>query len=119
MKIGVATEGNMVAEHFGHCSHYSLFEVEDGRVVNKEIVASPGHQPGFLPPFLGSLGVNCVIVGGIGTRAVELFRQQGIEVIMGASGHVDRVIQDYINGGLESSGSICSHDHGDHEGCGS
>ncbi|NLW07692.1 MAG: dinitrogenase iron-molybdenum cofactor [Clostridia bacterium] len=118
MRIGVATEGNMVAAHFGHCPHYSLFDVEDGKIVNKELVASPPHQPGVLPPFLGNLGVNCVIVGGIGARAVELFRQQGIEVIMGASGPVEEVVKAYLNGEIESSGTVCSHEHGEHGGCG-
>ena len=118
MKIGVATEGNLVAEHFGHCSHFSLFDVEESKVTKKEVVANPGHQPGVLPPFLGSLGVNCVIVGGIGARAVELFGQQGIEVIMGASGQAEQVVEDYINGSIKSRGSACSHEHGEHKGCG-
>ncbi len=109
MKIGIATDNGLVAEHFGHCAHYTLFDIEDGKIVKKEVVDSPGHQPGALPPFLGNLGVNCVIVGGIGARAVGLFEQQGIEVIMGAKGPVGQVIQDYIDGNIESSGTACSH----------
>ncbi|MEW8959479.1 hypothetical protein MHOCP_17990 [Moorella humiferrea] len=118
MKIAVATEGTMVAEHFGHCSQYSLFTVKDGKVIGREVIANPGHQPGFLPNYLADLGVNCVIVGGIGARAVELFGERGIEVISGAYGPVEAAVHAYLAGSLKSSGGTCSHDHGGHEGCG-
>ncbi|QGP93871.1 Dinitrogenase iron-molybdenum cofactor [Neomoorella glycerini] len=117
VKIAVATEGTMVAEHFGHCSQYSLFTVEDGKVISKEVIANPGHQPGFLPGYLANLGVHCVIVGGIGARAVELFGERGIEVISGVAGPVEAAVNAYLSGNLKSSGSTCSHDHGGHEGC--
>jgi len=109
MKIAVATDGNMVSEHFGHSPTYTIVNVENGKITSKEIIPNPGHQPGFLPSYLGNLGVNCVIVGGIGARAVELFGRNGIEVIMGAVGPVDTVIENYINGTLQSTESICSH----------
>ncbi|BCV21713.1 dinitrogenase iron-molybdenum cofactor biosynthesis [Moorella sp. Hama-1] len=117
MKIAVATEGSMVAEHFGHCSQYSLFNVADGKVSSKEVIANPGHQPGFLPGYLADLGVTCVIVGGIGSRAVELFCEQGIEVISGAAGPVDAAVKAYLDGNLQSTGGTCNHDLEGHEGC--
>lgn len=117
MKIAVATEAGMVAEHFGHCPQYSLFNVNEGQVVSKEVIANPGHQPGFLPGYLADLGVTCVIVGGIGARAVELFTERGIEVISGAAGPVDAAVRSYLEGNLKSTGGTCSHDHDGHEGC--
>ncbi|OIQ08031.1 dinitrogenase iron-molybdenum cofactor [Moorella thermoacetica] len=117
VKIAVATEGQMVAEHFGHCSQYSLFDIEGGKVIGREVITNPGHQPGFLPGFLADLGVNCVIVGGIGARAVELFGARGIEVITGARGPVEEAVSAYLGGNLKSTGSTCSHDHEGHEGC--
>jgi len=118
MKIAVATEGNMVAEHSGHCPRYSLFDVNGGQIVSKEVIANPGHQPGFLPGYLAGLGVTCVIVGGIGSRAVDLFCEKGIEVISGAGGPIEAVVNAYLGGRLQSTGGTCSHDYEGHEGCG-
>ncbi|MGB9660923.1 MAG: NifB/NifX family molybdenum-iron cluster-binding protein [Moorellaceae bacterium] len=116
MKIAVATEGNMVAEHFGHCSQYTLFQVEGQRVISKTVIPNPGHQPGFLPGYLASLGVNCVIAGGMGTRAAELFAEHGIQTVTGASGPVDEVVGAYLRGDLRTRGGFCDHGHHGH-GC--
>jgi predicted Fe-Mo cluster-binding NifX family protein len=43
-----------------------------------------------------SHGVNCIIAGGMGPRAVELFRQNNIEVVLGAEGNVDEVVSKYL-----------------------
>ena len=52
MKIAVASEQQNVATHFGHCENFNIFDVENGKIVKSEIVANPGHKPGFLPVFL-------------------------------------------------------------------
>ncbi len=118
MKVAIATDGNMVAEHFGRCSQYSLFNIADGKVISKEVIANPGHQPDFLPGYLADLGVTCVIVSGIGSRAVNLFCEKGIDVISGAGGPIEAVVNAYLGGRLQSTGETCSHDHEGHEGWG-
>ncbi len=115
MKIGVAKEGNMVSQHFGHCEGFQVFDVKDGKVVGQEFVQSPGHRPGFLPPFLAEKGVNLVIAGGMGASAQELFNERGISVIVGAQGRMEDVVARYLKGSLISTGSICSeHAHEGH-----
>lgn len=115
MKIGIAKEGNQVSQHFGHCEGFQVFSVFDGKVVGEEFVQSPGHRPGFLPPFLADMGVNTVIAGGMGATAQELFQERGIMVIVGAYGPLDAVINEYLKGNLVSSGSVCTeHAHEGH-----
>lgn len=109
MKIAVASQGNMVSPHFGHCPEFSLYETENGSVVKKTIIPNPGHRPGFLPRFLAEKGVNCIIAGGMGPAAVDLFRQHGIETVIGASGSVDKVVSDYLSGSLAVGESACHH----------
>lgn len=113
MKVAIAaerqTDVRLVTEHFGHCESFILYEVENGVVKEIEEIKNPGHQPGFLPEFLGKKRIDLVIAGGMGTRAIELFNAQGIQVITGASGEVGAVIADYAGGRLETSGSTCSH----------
>ena len=65
-KIAVASEVNEVAGHFGHCSNFNIYEVENGKIVKEESIPNPGHRPGFLPNFLNELGAKVVISGGMG-----------------------------------------------------
>jgi predicted Fe-Mo cluster-binding NifX family protein len=114
MKIAIATDNGYVAQHFGHCAAYTLVELEDNRVVSKELIENPGHQPGFLPGFLARYGVSCIIAGGMGQRAQDLFAAQDIESVVGVTGSVEQVIADYISGSLQTGESLCDHRHGEH-----
>lgn len=113
-KIAVATDGSNVAQHFGRCPEYTLFEVSDGKVENRVVIPNPGHEPGFLPGYLAKMGVSCIIAGGMGPRAQNLFNQQQIETVLGVTGSVDQAIQSYANGQLYSGESLCDHPHGGH-----
>lgn len=115
MKIAVSSEGKYVSGHFGHCEGFTIYNVEDGKVMGSNYTPNPGHKPGFLPLFLKGLNVNVVISGGMGERAQNLFHDNGIEVIVGAEGLCDDTVQKYVNGELKSTGSVCSeHEHEGH-----
>lgn len=108
-RLAVATDGDEVSQHFGHCSQYTLVDIVDGHIKNKAVIANPGHQPGFLPRYLADKGVNYIIAGGMGTQAQSLFKEMGVEPILGVSGNIDEVIDAFINGTLQSGESLCEH----------
>ena len=114
-KIAVATEDKQVAQHFGRCPSYTIAMVEDGRIVSQEVIANPGHEPGFLPGYLGQRGVEVIIAGGMGPRAEGLFAQHGIETVVGAYGPVVRAIQAYLAGAIDLDANVC--DHGPEHAC--
>lgn len=109
MKIAIAADADQVARHFGHCKGYSLFHVEKNQVKAKESIDNPGHRPDFLPGFLADLGVDSIIAGGMGHRAVQLFEEAGITPIIGVEGLVDDIIEDYLQGKLKPGGNACHH----------
>lgn len=109
MKVAIATEGGWVSAHFGHCPQYTLYEIEDNKVAGKTVIPNPGHEPGVLPPYLARMGVTCIIAGGMGYRAEQLFRERGIEPLLGVEGQVDAVIEAYVDGCLATGESFCSH----------
>lgn len=114
MKIAVAGMGNTVAGHFGHCENFNIYETENGKIVSAKSIANPGHKPGFLPNFLGDMGVELIIAGGMGGGAVEIFNERKIEVIVGAEGDAKEAVERYLSGELKSTGSIChEHEHAD------
>lgn len=116
-KVAVATEGDMVAKHFGRCSHYTIVEIREGSIINKELLPNPGHEPGYLPRFLGKKGINTIITGGMGGRAQELFAERGIKVILGADKSVDEIIDSYLAGELKGGTSLCEHGAGGWNNC--
>ncbi|MDK2935321.1 MAG: hypothetical protein PWP62_329 [Eubacteriaceae bacterium] len=117
MKIAVASDNGNVTGHFGHCESFMIFDTEGKKIVKTEAVANPGHKPGFLPNFLNDMGVNVIISGGMGGGAVDIFNEKGIEVVIGVSGTAADSAALYLDGKLESTGSICQeHEH--HDECG-
>lgn len=116
MKIAIASERNKVAQHFGHCAEFTIYEIDNNQIKSINNVANPGHRPGFLPVFLNDLGVNVIISGGMGQGAIDIFNDKNIEVIVGATGNVQDIVELYLQGNLNSTGSIC-HQHMHHGNC--
>jgi len=112
MRYAVPIVDGKVATHFGHCSHFALFDVDETRdvIMKKEIVASPGHQPGLLPAWLAEEGVSVVIASGMGSRAQSLFRENRIEVVTGTlEEKPEEVVLDYMRGTLATGDNLCDH----------
>ena len=112
MRYAVPVTEDKLATHFGHCSHFALFDVDKTRkaIIGREIVASPGHQPGLLPTWLAEEGVSVVIASGMGSRAQDIFRDKRIEVIIGVVGDdPEKAVLDHIKGTLATGDNICDH----------
>jgi predicted Fe-Mo cluster-binding NifX family protein len=107
MRIAISTEGETVSAHFGRCPAFTIVDIEDGKVLHKEQISNPGHHPGFLPQFLHEKGVSYIIAGGMGQRAVQLFADQEIKIIVGVSGTIDDVISKIMDGTLKGGESLC------------
>jgi predicted Fe-Mo cluster-binding NifX family protein len=112
MRLAVPVTEGKVAAHFGHCSHFALFDIDEATkaIVKKEVVSSPGHQPGVLPAWLAEEGVTAVIASGMGSRAQALFNENRIEVVVGVlSDDPEQAVLDYIKGELTTGDNICDH----------
>ncbi len=113
MKVAISTDQGYVSAHFGRCSSYTVIEIKEGQLLSREEIPNPGHQPGFLPQFLSEKGVSCIIAGGMGPRAQNLFFQKNIETITGVQGTVDEVIDKFLKQELEAGEDLCGHKHGE------
>jgi predicted Fe-Mo cluster-binding NifX family protein len=117
MRIAIATEGTFVSAHFGRCPAYTLLDIEEGQVVNRNTIPNPGHQPGFLPKYLAEQGATCIIAGGMGPRAQGLFAAHNITTITGVQGSLDEVIDKYLRQELSAGEDLCGHRHGEEHSC--
>ncbi len=107
MRFAISTDRDQVSAHFGRCPSFTIIDVEDNQLINKEVLKNPGHQPGFIPEFLSKRGVQCVVAGGMGPRAVGLFANTEIRTIVGVSGNIDDIIDQIVRGTLKGGDSLC------------
>jgi len=107
MKIAISTDGEYVSAHFGRCPSFTLVDIEEGKLVSKKVINNPGHHPGYLPQYLSENGVNCIVAGGMGMRAKELFKDVNIDIILGAEGKIDNIIDKIISDTLGGGESLC------------
>ncbi len=113
MKIAFPVERGQICAHFGHAPEFVIAEIKDGAEVSRKSEVPPAHEPGVLPAWLADMGVQVLVCGGLGARACELLKASGVKVITGFSGTVDQAITKLTEGSLESTGTLCNHDHGD------
>lgn len=110
MKIAVPTKKRALCAHFGHCDEFAVFEIENNKVVNESFIAPPPHQPGVLPGWLAEIGVNHVIAGGMGHRAIGLLNQFQITSQVGApSKPAKELVNDYLSNSLTTGNNLCDH----------
>ena len=110
MKFAIPLAEGKLTAHFGHCQEFALVEVEDNKIKNKETRVPPPHEPGVLPKWLHDLGTNVIIAGGMGARALDLFAQNNIKVIVGASAMTpEELVKQYLDKTLQTSANVCDH----------
>jgi len=111
MRIAISAEerkglDSVVSPHFGRCPYYILVDVEGQEVKAVQAVDNPyynRHAPGQVPGFIRSQGVDVMLTGGMGRRAIGFFQQYGIQAVTGASGTVRQALQRYLDGTLRGA----------------
>lgn len=117
MKIAIPVENGRLNSHFGGSSHFAIIEVDTGAkaTLASETVPAPEHQPGAFPRWLRGLGVQVVIAGGIGQRALAMFAQSDIKVVTGQpDAPIEVLVAAYLAGHLVQTPEGCAHHHGHH-----
>jgi ATP-binding protein involved in chromosome partitioning len=122
LRIAIPTAGGVLAGHFGHCEHFTMFDVRESRIVQKTEIRTPPHEPGAIPLWLNQQGVGVIIAGGMGARAQQFFTRFGIQVLVGApSIETEELARRFLDGTLQTAGNTCDSEHhggGGGGGCG-
>jgi len=112
MRIAVPLAQGKLSLHFGHCDQFAIFDIDDSikKVINRKDATPPTHAPGVLPKWLNENNVSVIIAGGMGQRAQQLFAQNSIKVVIGASDQApEELVSAYLGNKLETGDNICDH----------
>jgi ATP-binding protein involved in chromosome partitioning len=112
MKIVIPLAAGKLTMHFGHCERFALVDVDlkEKKILHREDIEAPVHEPGLLPKWLAERGANLIIAGGMGQRAQDLFCEHGIQVVIGAPAETpENLANSYMAGTLKSGENVCDH----------
>ena len=112
MRIAIPVSQGNLDPHFGHCKFFTLIDVDpEGRkIITSTTVDAPPHEPGLLPAWLAKQGTDVVLAGGMGSRAIQLFTDQGVKVIVGVPQlDPDSLAIAYLAGEIGEGANACDH----------
>ena len=112
MRIAIPVTDAKLSLHFGHCEEFAIVDVSEQtrEIANVAKLQPPAHEPGVLPKWLSEQKTNVIIAGGMGQRAQQLFAQNNIKVVVGASDQPpEELVSAYLNNTLEAGNNICDH----------
>ncbi len=114
MRIAVTYDNGEIFQHFGHTEQFKLYDVEEGKIVNEQIVNTNGSGHGALAGFLQTAKADALICGGIGMGAQMALADVGIKLYAGVHGSADAAAKSLAEGNLEyDPNAHCDH-HGHH-----
>lgn len=118
MKIAIPTRDGLIDSHFGHCDHYTLYNIVDGQISDISTLPSPqgcGCKSN-IASVLQELGVTVMLAGSMGEGAKNKLEAHNIRVVRGCSGAVESVIEAFLKGYIFDSGVGCAaHECSDHK----
>lgn len=113
MKVAISSTGkdinSNVSNVFGRCPYFVIVEIENKKITKIESMENTtANQMGragiSAAQKVAEKNANIVIAADVGPRALDVFRQFNIMAYKG-SGTVKEVLQKFIDGKLEKTGS--------------
>jgi predicted Fe-Mo cluster-binding NifX family protein len=100
MKICIPTmgEGGMqeaVCQHFGRAPTFTMVDSDSGELKVLPNVSEHMGGVGLPTETIFAEGVQVMVVGGLGPKAVLAFNQAGVDVFVGAFGTVKDAVDDW------------------------
>ena len=114
MRIAVTFENGEIFQHFGHTAQFKLYDIEEGKIVEAQVVDTNGSGHGALAGFLVENKADTLICGGIGGGAQAALAEAGIKLYGGVSGSADDAVNALLADTLSFNPDVHC-DHHDHE----
>ena len=118
MQIAVTSQNRQtITEHAGKCRKFWLYQVEQGKVVDKQLIELPieqtfhGNHHALPAPLTG---INVLISGGMGLGMQNRLKQMGIAAAITSETDLEKAVAGWLDGTLPA-GAPHDHDHHDHD----
>ncbi|MCR4692471.1 MAG: DUF134 domain-containing protein [Firmicutes bacterium] len=122
MRIAVTYENGMIFQHFGKTEKFKLYDIENGKIINTQVVDTNGQGHGALAGFLKNINADVLICGGIGGGAQMAMQEANITLYGGNTGSADDAVSAFISNSLvQNDNPTCDHhghEHGEGHTCG-
>ena len=100
-----------LSDHFGRSPYYAVVEVIDDKIESVDVVENPREQRLRPGEYFLKVNARYVIIkrdGGIGVKALRLFRENGVEVLRVGASTLKEAVQKFLRG---------EYEHFEGEGC--
>lgn len=111
-------EGGLLSDvsmHFGKTPYFTFIKLEDGEIKDIDVKETFGkHAGGSMTPaeIILNSGADVLICGNLGSKAVSMLRENGVQVFSGASGQVNQAFKEWKMGKLSlADENSCSEKH--------
>ncbi len=111
--IAIPTTNGSLSQHFGHCEIFYFAKVNQTEILKEWYLTPPVHEPGLYPKWVKEQGAELVIAGGMGKKACDLFKQNGISICTGAESlNPSILVKEFLSNTLQLSNNACeNHEH--------
>lgn len=117
MKIAITSTGpdlkSEVDTRFGRCLFFIIYDFENNQfeAIENTNIGGMGGVGVQSAQIMADKGVEVVITGNCGPNAFRTINAAGIQLITGASGTVESVVQEYKKGNLKVSNQFNTAPH--------
>lgn len=123
--IGIPTlnEGGLLSDismHFGRTPYLTIIKVENDEIIDIDTIEIQGkHTGGSKTPaeIISNSGVDVLLCGNLGPKAVSMLQNSGMTVYSGASGKVENAIKAWQTGMLQLADKNSCNDKADKNSC--
>lgn len=117
-KIAITTEeGEVIFQHFGRCSRFTIYELAGNTLLSKKVLESNGAGHEELAVLLKENNIDVLICGGIGEGAINALTEYGIRVVSGMQGDIDVAAAAYLDGDIKDTTSATCTEHDENHSC--
>ena len=123
--IGIPTlnEGGLLSDismHFGRTPYLTIIKIENNEIKNIDTIEIQGkHAGGSKTPaeIISNSGVDVLLCGNLGPKAVSMLQNSGMIVYSGASGKVEDAFKEWQTGMLQLADRNSCNDKADENSC--
>lgn len=116
MKIAATYDisSNSIFQHFGKTQNFKLYDIDNGKILNSQVINNGGFGHHDLATYLKNLDVEVLILGNRGQGAIDALNNAGIKQLAGITGNPDDAVQAFLNGTLKDNPDAKCNHHGEH-----